>query len=1740
MILKAAKRPGEELRRRIRDMKTEQGIRRIRVISTLLLLLLLFCFIPGSPLAMTAAKADTVKDASNTTLGTKSIENPYWQGFVEGNSGWFSYVYYGTYNGSPVRYRVLDRNSGDFGVAGGSLLLDCDTVLFDYAFNRSNVPKEGTDRTNDWKYSDIRNLLNSDATLNGMFTGVEKAAIAPSYKAAKAAGDGTGWYCLEFTPLTGEKLFLLDNAEASRTSYGYIDYYGTNLNRQGTGRIKGGGKWLLRSPFYLDGLYYLTKEIAIVDGYQTVPRWRDDDGRIIYHIGFIEPEGRIWGEITTYLRGISPAMNVDLDKILFVTRIDSDKREYKLTLQDDSLSVSIPEGGRISSDGRTIYVPYTVTGEPNRLSLLITDRDYNEASAKIRYYESIDPAGGIGSAGTAAIMLPEDMKGTDRAYLVAERNGGDHYTDYAGLPMEIVLQGYSVTFDANGGSVTPVSGWTDQAGRLRSLPDPARDRYAFTGWFTAAEGGEEITLQTIFASDQTVYAHWVPAHTVTFDANGGDVSPEAGQTNHTGRLLSLPEPAWEKHYFDGWFTAPDGGDKVTEQTVFASDQTIYAHWIQAYDIVFDACDGSSAPLVVRTNRDGRLDLSELPWPEFEGNLFIDWYTEPEGGEEITLSRTYEADRTVYAHWEVTEPVGYIRNGSLQTCSSFRKVSDSNRTWHEGWYVVKENVELDGRVAVRGTVNLILCDGKTLNAPLGIRVAPGNTLKIWRQERGTGTLTSSLIENNNHDAAIGGNSKEDGGTIVIYGGKINTKVKGQGAGIGGGRFGSCGNVTIYGGNISSNAYNGAGIGSGAEADNKRGSITIHGGTISARSDNGAGIGGGMCSSAGTITINGGNITAKSAFTGASIGGGGYSERKMVGGGGGTIVIRGGQIYAERGDSHISIGAGQKSEASEKGTVTLSWTGDDDYIKTGRVYGDITLERSFQIKGNADPEVKANDLYNAKDLVKIVPLKQEAKVSILWDRHDVILVGETITLPSEVRSPGEEEGTWTWSSKKPEIARIDPQTGELTGVSPGTTKITASYDSGDSEGTKTLSITIVDAVSVNTQVENGNVSVDPKDVSPGDTVTLTFTPEGNNTHMSELIAMRGSDYINVTRDSANMYQWTFVMPRGDVNVSASFSEGSNFLVNFVDWDGKLLESVDCPEGSTPEYGQAIPAREADEQYQYVFSGWKPAIIAAREDTVYTAEYTAVPRTYSVSFLGENGEELETAAYEYGQTPAYAGETPVKAAEGNKRYTFSGWEPEIEMVTGDAAYTAVFEESSVIALQTGENALNLVKWKPVECVFTPAETGYFRIWSAGPEILPDLMICDDTGRRFTFDELLFWNLNTDGQNNFEYVVQLEGGKEYRLTLEAARGSGEITLHMDPAAMYQIVYDDGIAHGTVDGPDQVYTGQAFYPDERPDDGYGLLRMTVTDEQGLSLARNEDGNFIMGNSDVFVTCVFVPAYEIQADYGEHVWLNTGFDYIVRNVWTDEGDFKFVAAQGVQPVLSIGTDEGYVLDELTFTTEDGEDMAYDLFRIDMNTYEMSFTMPGETVVLTLGAAPAYTVSFDAGEGTGFMDDEQVIAGQPYTLPECGFTAPAGERFGSWQIGGDDGILKQPGDTITPTGDVTLTSVWWEKPFGTPDFTLPSRLTRIENSAFEGITAKVVYVPDRCRTIGAYAFRNCKSLTQIRIPQECTIGEGAFDGCGTVCVYGVAGSPAESYCADPKHNNCVFVEYYDGGVLAGIE
>ena len=67
---------------------------------------------------------------------------------------------------------------------------------------------------------------------------------------------------------------------------------------------------------------------------------------------------------------------------------------------------------------------------------------------------------------------------------------------------------FAIAFNANGGSVNPISATTQANGRLTNLPTPTRNGFTFNGWFSAVTGGTPVNTSTVFTETSTIYAQW--------------------------------------------------------------------------------------------------------------------------------------------------------------------------------------------------------------------------------------------------------------------------------------------------------------------------------------------------------------------------------------------------------------------------------------------------------------------------------------------------------------------------------------------------------------------------------------------------------------------------------------------------------------------------------------------------------------------------------------------------------------------------------------------------------------------------------------------------------------------------------------------------------------------------------------------------------------------------------------------------------------------------------------------------------------------------------------------------------------------------------------------------------------------------------------------------------------------------------------------------------------------------------
>ena len=476
-----------------------------------------------------------------------------------------------------------------------------------------------------------------------------------------------------------------------------------------------------------------------------------------------------------------------------------------------------------------------------------------------------------------------------------------------------------------------------------------------------------------------------PPRSITYK-NGSDTIDGLSPTQYTpGTAIALPATATapDGYEFDGWYDN-DGltGDAVTEVPTSAmEDLTFYAKWVPIeYTITYR--DGSSTinGLEPTTYTIESADITLPTTATKEGYEFVSWHTNygltPESLV-TTIPHGSTGNKTFFSKWSVIPVNESYKDGSGSTVYVDCSPLDSTMTsLSSGWYVVKGNVAINSTVTVTGDVKLILADGCSLTVngtttantyKAGINVAAGNSLTIYAQENGTGSLTAT---GGNNGAGIGGNESQTCGSVTIYGGNITARTLNTstyGAGIGGGKDGAGGTVTIYGGTVVAQVQlstgRGAGIGGGgsltAGASNG-GTVTIYGGTVTATAtNNGAGIGGGSYGNGGTVTVYGGTVTATSSYYGAGIGGG-------QSGAGGNVTINGGTVTATAG-SVTSSTTGYIPSGIGKGYGAVNSYG----------YGTLTVGANMKayvgVSANPTAELGTNKSYRYY-VVKAAPLAQ----------------------------------------------------------------------------------------------------------------------------------------------------------------------------------------------------------------------------------------------------------------------------------------------------------------------------------------------------------------------------------------------------------------------------------------------------------------------------------------------------------------------------------------------------------------------------------------------------------------------------------------------------------------------------------------------------------------------------------------------------------------------------------------------
>ena len=207
-----------------------------------------------------------------------------------------------------------------------------------------------------------------------------------------------------------------------------------------------------------------------------------------------------------------------------------------------------------------------------------------------------------------------------------------------------------------------------------STYDYANHSYSYGSWVSDSETQHKRTKTCSACGDSGYeYADHTDANgdgkcddcgatvslTVKWDAgtNGGTIDGKASfsETMKPNSKPTAPSasPVKTGYTFKNWYTEKTGGKLYNTVTSITTSQTFYAQFTaNTYTVTWNLGDGRS-----ETTEQTYGEKLVLPTdPERKNAEFLGWFTEKDGGTEVTANTVFKetAATTYYAHWEITE------------------------------------------------------------------------------------------------------------------------------------------------------------------------------------------------------------------------------------------------------------------------------------------------------------------------------------------------------------------------------------------------------------------------------------------------------------------------------------------------------------------------------------------------------------------------------------------------------------------------------------------------------------------------------------------------------------------------------------------------------------------------------------------------------------------------------------------------------------------------------------------------------------------------------------------------------------------------------------------------------------------------------------------------------------------------------------------------------------------------------
>ena len=484
-----------------------------RLLSILLTLCMALSLLPAVAFAEGGAKA--------IQSGTGSIHG------YDTSAGGYSYIYYGTWRNSPIKWRVLDTkaNTG----AADALFLLTDECLYPlpgdlYACYIQFNPADKQNR-HLWKDSTLQNWFQNTfySGENSAFTSAERALIPATTQEGSMYTLSNLHMRLQICALEAEYVFAPSIQDIMNADYGFTD---------SASRIAGPSNSLGPGTRYWLRSFEISEQLPFMVG---------EDASLMGD----------WGDNPSAVR---PAMNLSTagNNILFVSAAEGGKpagglaeiseytgNEWKLTLLDSSRSGFAVTTTDLSAytRGGTVKIGYTgaKTGTNEYVSAMILDAAGNPA------YYGRSSAALTDENGTAELTIPALAEGTYTLKVFNEQYNGDKMTDLASAFADVTLtvenkveEQFTLTpggryyFDLSAMNIPGTVNTGNSLGAT-SLPDTSLHYVPFTyaGTIEAYKLTSEMATTEEYA-EQNKYAHslFVADYVVTHTISWGGLNDE--------------------------------------------------------------------------------------------------------------------------------------------------------------------------------------------------------------------------------------------------------------------------------------------------------------------------------------------------------------------------------------------------------------------------------------------------------------------------------------------------------------------------------------------------------------------------------------------------------------------------------------------------------------------------------------------------------------------------------------------------------------------------------------------------------------------------------------------------------------------------------------------------------------------------------------------------------------------------------------------------------------------------------------------------------------------------------------------------------------------------------------------------------------------------------------------------------------------------------------------------------------